>query len=296
MRGYDSAWCGRFPALFASLASLCHVRGQEPPPAALNNTDMTHTSPPPIALQIYSVRDDAARDLAAVLEAVARMGYVGVEFAGFYGNDAPTVKRLLDANNLQVAGAHVGIEALLGDELEKTVAFHREIGNRFLIVPGLPPSYRDSLDAWHGTAQLLSDISTRLAPHGMRTGYHNHTVEFAPMNAGESLPWDAFFGTADPRVVMQFDTGNALHGGKDALPFLQAYPGRAATVHLKEYAAANPDALLGEGDVPFKAILAELARQNATEWLIVEQESGAYPPMECVERSLRNLEVILEQA
>ena len=102
----------------------------------------------PIALQLYSVRDDAAKDLAGVLSAVAKMGYDGVEFAGFYGHSAEDVRKLLDDNGLKMAGAHVGIDTLLGDELEKSVEFHRTVGNQYLIVPGLGEKWRSSTDAW----------------------------------------------------------------------------------------------------------------------------------------------------
>ncbi len=246
----------------------------------------------PIALQLYSVRDDAKRDLPAVLEAVSKMGYVGVEFAGFHGHDAPTIKHLLNENGLQVAGAHIPIETLLGDTLNETIAFHLAIGNEFLIVPHLGGKYTETAQAWEQTANTMNGIAAALHVHGMRTGYHNHTHEFKPVPGSDKLPWDIFFGGTNDLVVMQFDTGNALDGGKDALPFLRSYPGRAVTVHMKEHSATNPDALLGEGDVPFPAILRELAAQDVTDWLIIEQESYPIPPLACAERCLRNLERI----
>jgi sugar phosphate isomerase/epimerase len=243
----------------------------------------------PIALQLYSIRDDAARDLAGVLAAVAKMGYSGVEFAGFYNHDAATVRQLLDDNGLKVAGAHVGIDTLLGDEFEKSVEFHKTIGNEHLIVPGLGEKWRSSTDAWKNTADTFNEISAKLRPLDLWTGYHNHAIEFKPFEPGGELPWDTFFGNTDKDVIMQFDTGNALHGGADALPFLQNYPGRAVTVHLKEYDPDNNKALVGEGKVPWDAIFAEIDKQNATRWYIVEQESYAYPPMECVDRCLQTL-------
>ncbi len=244
----------------------------------------------PIALQLYSVREDAARDLDGVLRAVAKMGYEGVEFAGYYGHDAPTIKAMLDQYGLKVAGAHVGIDTLLGDELQRSVEFHETIGNRFLIVPGLPEARRSSRAAWLDTAHTMNDIADKLAPHGMRTGYHNHAIEFTPMD-GE-LPWDTFFGNTKPEVVMQFDIGNALHGGGEAAPFLQRYPGRATTVHVKEYSATNDKALIGEGDVPWQQIFNLCETTGGTEWYIVEQESYAYPPLECVDRCLQNLKAM----
>ena len=243
----------------------------------------------PIALQLYSVREDAARDLAGVLQAVAKMGYEGVEFAGYYGHDAKTVKQMCDDVGLPVCGAHLGLDTLLGDEFEKTVAFQQTLNNKFLIVPGLAEKHRNSREAWLRTAQTMNQIAARLRPLGMRTGYHNHTVEFEPFEPGGELPWDTFFGNTDPDVVMQFDTGNAMHGGADAPPFLERYPGRAKTVHLKEYAPNNDKALVGEGDIPWDRIFERCETSGGTEWYIVEQESYAYPPLECVDRCLRNL-------
>jgi len=241
----------------------------------------------PIALQLYSVREDAAKNLPYVLEEVAKMGYDGVEFAGYYGHSAPEIKKWLDDNGLKCEGAHLGIDTLLGDALAATVEAQATLGNKFLIVPGLPAARTSSKAAWLETAGVMNEISDRLAPHGMRTGYHNHHTEFLPMD-GE-LPWDIFFGNTKPEVIMQFDVGNALHGGGHAAPFLKAYPGRAATVHVKEYSATNDKALIGEGDVDWAEIFGLCETIGNTEWYVVEQESYAYPPLECAAKCLQNL-------
>ena len=241
----------------------------------------------PIALQLYSIREDAAKDLPGVLKAVAKMGYDGVEFAGYYGHSAQDIRAMLDDNGLKMAGTHIGLNTLMGDQLEPTMEFNRILGNKFLIVPGLSSERTNSKAAWQETARIFNDISAKVLPHGFQTGYHNHHTEFHEME-GE-LPWDIFFGNTEKEVVMQFDTGNAMHGGADAIPFLERYPGRATTVHLKEYAPNNDKALVGEGDIPWGRIF-ELCESSAgTEWYIVEQESYAYPPLECVDRCLQNL-------
>ena len=54
----------------------------------------------PIALQMYTVRDEAARDFAGTLAQVARIGYAGVELGGYPGRDPSEVRRLLDENGL----------------------------------------------------------------------------------------------------------------------------------------------------------------------------------------------------
>ena len=96
----------------------------------------------PVALQLYSIRDACAKDFPGTLREVARMGYQGVEFAGFHNFSAADVLKMMTETGLKPAGAHVGIQSLLGDEFEKTVAYHKTIGNTYLIVPGLPPEYR----------------------------------------------------------------------------------------------------------------------------------------------------------
>ena len=241
----------------------------------------------PIGLQLYSVREDCTKDLPGVLKAVAGMGYAGVEFAGYYGRTAPELRRMLDDLGLKCCGTHIGIDTLLGDALPATAEFNRTLGNEFLIVPGLSRERTQSKDAWLETAGLMNQIAERLKPYGQKTGYHNHHTEFHPLE-GE-LPWDIFFGNTSQDVVMQFDTGNAMHGGAEAGPFLRRYPGRALTVHLKEFSATNDKALIGEGDVKWQEIFELCEHVAGTRWYIVEQESYAYPPLECVDQCLKNL-------
>lgn len=241
----------------------------------------------PIALQLYSVREDAAKDLFGVLKAVANMGYEGVEFAGYHGHSAPEIKKVLEDVGLKCCGGHLGIDTLLGDALAATVDFQQTLGNRFLIVPGLPHERTKDKAAWLETAHTMNRIADKLKPLGLKTGYHNHHTEFHDMD-GE-LPWDIFFGNTHQDVVMQFDTGNAMHGKAEAGPFLRRYPHRALTVHLKEYSATNDKALIGEGDVKWKEIFELCETVGDTHWYIVEQESYAYPALECADRCLKNL-------
>jgi sugar phosphate isomerase/epimerase len=254
----------------------------------------------PIAVQLYSVREDAAADLPGVLQAVAEMGYDGVEFAGYYGHSAEDLKQMLDDTGLQVAGAHVGLDTLLGDEFAKSVEFHQAIGNLYPVVPGLASQYTESREAWRRTADIFNEIADKLAPFGMQTGYHNHHTEFTPLDGEE--PWDTFFGNTKPSVIMQLDTGNAMHGGANPAPYLQRYPGRATTVHLKPYSPSlNTDAephagfrpCIGEDESPWEEILGICETTGGTKWYIVEYESDKYPPMEAIDLCLQKLKAMV---
>ncbi len=254
----------------------------------------------PIAVQLYSVREDAAADLAGVLAKVKEMGYDGVEFAGYYDHSAEAVKKMLDDSGLACVGTHSGIDTLLGDEFAASVEFHKTIGNTRPIVPGLPGNYTESADAWKKTADVMNEIAGKLAAEGMKTGYHNHHTEFTAFDNGE-LPWDIFFGNTVDDVIMQFDTGKAWLGGGEALPFLKKYPGRAVSVHLKPFSPSlstedEPHAgfrpAIGEDETPWTELLATCEATGGTEVYVIEYESDKYPPMEAIDIYLQNLKKI----
>jgi sugar phosphate isomerase/epimerase len=92
---------------------------------------------------------------------------------------------------------------------------------------------------------------------------------------------------------MQWDNGNALHGGADANDYLEKYPGRSDTVHLKERSATNDKALIGEGDIEWQRFFDLCTSVGNTEWYVIEQESYAYPPLECVDKCLQNVKAML---
>jgi sugar phosphate isomerase/epimerase len=193
---------------------------------------------------------------------------------------------MLEDLGLKCCGTHIGLANLLGDALPRTVEYNQALGNQYLVVPALPPEYRSSRAAWRETARLFTGLAEKVKPYGIKVGYHNHDIEFKPVD-GE-LPFDAFFGTASPEVIMQVDLGNAIHGGGDPIAFLRKYPGRATTIHLKEY-SKDGMALIGEGEVDWPTVFSLCETTGGTEWYIVEHETYAYPPMECIRRCLENL-------
>ncbi len=249
----------------------------------------------PIALQLYSVRHELAQDLRGTLQAVAEMGYAGVEFAGPPQHDAQDLRALLDEFGLACCGWHTPFALVQDDRLAETVAFHQALGNDKVIVPGIPAELRQTRDDWLRLADFFNRLADKLAPHGLRTGYHNHHVEFQPLE-GEA-PWDTFFSHTDPTVIMQLDNGNALYGGADVVAIIRRYPGRAVTVHLKPYSRAagadNPvdgfRPLIGEDEIPWGAFFQACESVGGTQWYIVEYESDAYPPLEAVKRCLQAL-------
>jgi len=242
----------------------------------------------PIALQLYSVREDCKKDFRGTLEAVARMGYEGVEFAGYYDYPAAELKQWLDDLGLRCAGTHTGIDTLRGDALQKTIEFNQVLDNPYLIIPGLPADYYESVDKWREFIAEISQFALFAGESGMKVGYHNHWAEFRSFEQKPLL--QIFLEETAPEVLIQFDTGNAMEGGSTVLPLLKNYAKRAATIHLKEYSSTKKDVLVGEGDVDWAEVFEICEESEATKWYIVEQETYAFPPLTCVEKCLENLQ------
>jgi len=252
----------------------------------------------PIGLELYSVRNELDKDVYGTLKAVAKMGYEGVEFAGPPKHSAPVLRAILDEFRLVCCGWHTPFNLVQDDKLAETIAFNKIVGNRHIIIPGIPGNLVGTRANWLKMAEFFNKLAGKLAPHDMVTGYHNHHTEFTALD-GEK-PWDTFFGNTDRRVIMQLDTGNAYFGGGDSVAILKKYPGRAGTLHLKPYSkqAGKTDArlgfrpLIGEDELQWNEIFRLAETTGETDWYIVEYESDAYPPLEAVERCLKALKAM----
>jgi sugar phosphate isomerase/epimerase len=226
----------------------------------------------PIALQLYTIRQDLSRDMAGTLAQVAKLGYKGVEFAGFNNVAANDIKKMLDDNGLQCAGCHTGLNTLQGDEFQKTVDFNKAIGNPRLIAPSLPGSYTNSRKAIEDAADIFSGLAEKLRPLGMKTGFHCHPGEFRDVEG--ATVWDIFFTRANKDVIMQCDLGHMGTGKADQVAYMTKYPGRAQTVHVKP---ANAAPLLGDpaDSNKWPEIFKACESVGGTEWYIVEYDGGS---------------------
>lgn len=242
----------------------------------------------PVGVQVYSVRREAEKDLAGTLAKIAQMGYEGVEFAGYYGHSAKAVRQMLDDNGIVCCGTHTGMDTLSDQNLAATIEYNQILGNKYLIVPWLNPRSDNPREAWLQYAERFNALAEKVRPHGMMVGYHDHAHDHAPL--GDTTPWDILFSNTVKDVVMQIDTGNTMSGGADPLSYLRKYPGRAITVHLKEYSATNKNAMIGEGDVNWAEFLRLTRTIGGTRWYIIEEEKDIVPPLEGIEISLRNFE------
>ncbi len=249
-----------------------------------------------IALQLYSIRDYISKPevgLERALEAVAKIGYKGVEFAGYYGFTPKQIKKMLDDNGLVACGTHVGRRAFSPEQIKSTCEFNLGFGNKFICCPGggnRPPSgeiannvMKESIRT--GFLPELCEYYNRAAEeaskYGCLVGLHNHTWEFDLKFADGLTYWDYFFSNTDKRVQMEQDVGWTTCAGYDPCEQYRKYPGRSYTLHAKENGMGRGvkefDAILGQpgkpGAVPVNwDALIPASEADGVKWYVVECE------------------------
>ncbi|MBM4144558.1 MAG: hypothetical protein FJ225_13365 [Lentisphaerae bacterium] len=97
----------------------------------------------PISVQLYSLRERAAKDFAAVLKDVADAGYKGVETAGLHGKPAAEVRKMVDDLGLVVSSSHMGLPNK--DNVAEIVDTAGTLGHK-MIVSGFGPNEFQSSD------------------------------------------------------------------------------------------------------------------------------------------------------
>jgi sugar phosphate isomerase/epimerase len=247
---------------------------------------------PPIGVQLYSVRNDFAKDVPGVLAGIKKIGYEGVEFAGYanYGNNAAGLRKLLDDNGLRACGSHIqgGLPALQGDGFARETEFNKILGNDKLIIAS---GNARTVDDWSRFADGFSALAEKLKPFQMRIGYHNHTGEFLPVDG--RIPEYIFFDNASPDVFVQLDIGHCAHGGGDPVAVIRKYAGRLLSVHVKDWVPATGSDIVGEGIVKWDEVLAACAGAPSLQWYNIEEESGKFPGLDGIDKDFKNFTKLL---
>ena len=226
-----------------------------------------------IGVQLYTLRAQAARDLEGTLAAVARMGYAGVEFAGFHGHDATAVRAMLDRHGLQAFAAHVPTTQF-EDDIERVVADLTTVGARWGVVPAAGVEDRNA-EGMRRLGERMNGYARRLAEAGLRFAYHNHAFEFEGRNADSGTWFDTLLAATDPSLVFfELDAFWAAVGGYEPDQVIRTNRSRIRLVHLKDAARDDPrkDVPFGEGVLDWGAILSA-AREAGVEYYITEQDN-----------------------
>lgn len=238
---------------------------------------MTESKKTPVGLQLFSVRGEVAKDLPATLAAVRSLGYVAAEPWGYRGAEvawqgysAGELRKLYDDNGLACCGIHCATDAFIGDNLQRNIELNQALGNRYLIIAA-DKQRMSKKESVFELARILDAAAEKLEPLGMRTGYHAHPFDF--VYHGEETAWEILFSNTRDDVVMQIDIANTANGDMDPVKMLRKFPGRAKSVHLREY-GVGPEGCIGEGDADWPTIFELCDTLHQPEWYVVEEGPG----------------------
>ena len=257
----------------------------------------------PVGLQLYSVREQLAKDYEGTLKQVGALGYREVEAAGFFDHSPTQVKQALDAAGLKCASSHYAWGALADGGADKVIPFAKELGVSYVICsfPGLkdPSRLKDkshkgmveafTIEDWRWNADNFNKMGAKVKAAGMQFGYHNHTMEFRAQ--GGIVPFDELIKLTDPSLVtIEMDCGWVKVGGGDPFTYLEKYPERISMLHVKDFkptekpasmAEPPPPAELGHGTLDYRPIF-EAAKRAHIRHYFVEQEGYDKPWMEAL--------------
>lgn len=266
-----------------------------------------------IAIQVYSVRDEAAADFRGTLEKIKSFGYDGVEFAGLHGHTPQEVKEMCKEIGLTPISAHVSYQEMMSDP-KGVLSAYADIGCSFVAIPYLTEDLRPGTDGFSEVvrnASMLGEIAKEL---GMYLLYHNHDFEFEKLDGKYAL--DILYDTVPASLLgTELDTCWVRVGGEDPASYITKYAGRTPVVHLKDYVGGKSDNMyeligiesdgksadvkafefrpVGLGCQDFVGIL-DAAKGAGAEWVIVEQDmpSMNLTPMQCIQKSIEYLKTI----
>jgi len=249
---------------------------------------------PKLSVQLWSIKDAVGEDFEGTLTQLKAMGFQGVEFAGKFGkyeNDPQGLKAFLDKLGLKASAAHVPLEKLSPENIDKTIAFYKAIDCSLLIVP--MDKRAATTEGAKELAKDLTAIEAKLSPLGMHTGYHNHKAEM--LDQGSTTSWDVIAKNTPASVVLQQDVGWTEVAGKNPVEIVKHYPGRTITTHYKAAAPEegnkeNP--IIGKDTTDWKGLITVNRNVGGTQWLVIEQE--VYPagltPLQSVAESMKGLQ------
>jgi len=196
----------------------------------------------PVGLELYSVRNQLQQDLDGTVRAVAQMGYQGVEFYAPYfdwtESQTKQMRKLLDDLGIRCFSTHNSFTYFSPENIQRARDMNLILGSKYVVMSSSQP--KPGLDGWKEVAATLNSAAEKLEPAGLKAGYHNHQLEFTPVEG--TRPIEILAKHTKPSVMLQLDVGTCLEAGSDPVAWIKANPGRIRSLHCKDW---SPDSAKG---------------------------------------------------
>lgn len=247
------------------------------------------SAPITVGLELYSVRDELKKDPESTIRSVAQMGYQCVEFyAPYYEWDltqARQTRQLLDDLGLKCYSTHNNEDFLQPPKIEHARDLNLILGSKYIVQAWSDP--KTNPDDWKKVADNLNAAAARLAPDGLKVGYHNHDAEWKPV--GGKRPMDILAANTNPAIMLQLDVGTCLAAGADPVAWIRSNPRRIRSIHCKDWSPKSGEGygvLFGEGAADWKGIFLAAETVGGVEYYLIEQEGSRFSELETVRRCL----------
>ncbi|HEV2478618.1 MAG TPA: sugar phosphate isomerase/epimerase [Puia sp.] len=234
---------------------------------------------PRIAVQLYTIRDQIAKDMPGSLQKLASIGIHTVETAFWpKGTTVGQAAKAVKAAGLKVCSSHVEIP--IGDKKAAMLETAEAFGSKRMIWHGWPEDKRySSLDGTKELIGIYNEAGAFAKAHGLQFGLHNHWWEYRNKVGGRYVYEWLLEGVSDD-VFFELDTYWIKVAGHDPAGIITKFGPRAKFLHMKDGPAVYNDALikdrpdpmvpLGRGTQNVPAI-ARAARPNI-EWMVIEMD------------------------
>lgn len=278
-----------------------------------------------LGLQIYTLGPDAGRDIDATFAQVAQIGYRQIELPSLLGKTPAELAVAAQRAGLEIVSLHLPLletggpmGLTMGSDPAQVADAMGVLGASWGVAPILlmPDNFSMAQgesfsaaigravaaageDHWKRSADLLNRKASALAPLGIKIGYHNHNLEFAPV--GNTTGWDILWRETDPGLVFfEVDTGWIATAGLDPVAFLDNARGRVRLLHVKDVAADNPasfaismnPAEVGYGALDWARILPAAERAGVEHYLVEQEPPFTIPRIEAAAKSFAYLNTL----
>ncbi|MDR0796076.1 MAG: sugar phosphate isomerase/epimerase [Tannerella sp.] len=243
-----------------------------------------------IGIQLYSLREDMAKNRDATLEEVAKMGYSFIETYGyangkFFDLTPKEFSQRLAGLGMKMTSSHTGFGVYTNDTAEawdavkKNMTDTREAGSKWIVQAGYPGTRYNEISQVEKLADTFNRIGELAKQHGLKFGYHNHREEFRAIR--NQIPYQRYIELTDPALVaFQMDIGHVANEMADYRAYLTLYPGRFGCLHIRDTNVKSKVAIeMGRGHVELEDVF-NLFRTAGVEDYYVEQEEYTYTPLE----------------
>ncbi|MEO6526600.1 MAG: sugar phosphate isomerase/epimerase [Gemmatimonadaceae bacterium] len=267
--------------------------------SSAGNVSRIRTQGAPLGVQLWTFREQAKTDPAAMLAMVRRMGLTHVETAGSYGMTPEKLAEALKTAGLRATSMHVGYEEFKKNP-QTVIANAKALGATYVGMAWYPhqgafteADARKAIVDFNAFGRTMKDA-------GLTFFYHNHGYE--PVSFGNGTLLDLIIRETDPNLVkFELDVLWAFLPGVDPAALIKKYPGRVKLMHIKDMKPglargslsgglpAEQQAVIGQGQVNWAELLSA-AEKDGVELYYLEDETP--DPVNNVPPSLAHLQAL----